>query len=139
MNTGLVRLVLGMLGVGAQVGILLPFSREHASEAEHISVIRMAAAGYDPAEAPHFWLRMESASKGGGPEFLSTHPRYGRRMQDQAQWAAEDARQLYDGSPHAPDADRPLPVPGQRRRPHTHSRRNRAKTSASPARTITAR
>jgi predicted Zn-dependent protease len=107
-------MVLGMLGVGAQVGILLPFSREHESEADHIGVILMAAAGYDPAEAPRFWLRMESASKGGGPEFLSTHPSHGRRMQDLERWAADDARQLYDNSPHAPDADRPLPGPGQR-------------------------
>src|SRR5262249_7308555 len=60
------QLILGVLGAGAQVGVLLPFSREHESEADHIGIILMAAAGYDPDEAPRFWVRMTEASKGGG-------------------------------------------------------------------------
>jgi predicted Zn-dependent protease len=62
-------------GVGAQVGVLLPYSRLHESEADRLGLIFMAMAGYDPNEAPRFWGRM-SAEKGGAapPEFLSTHP-----------------------------------------------------------------
>ncbi len=62
-------------GVGVQVGALLPYSRLHESEADHLGIIFMAMAGYDPRQAVTFWERM-AANKGGQapPEFLSTHP-----------------------------------------------------------------
>jgi predicted Zn-dependent protease len=62
-------------GFGAQVGLLLPYSRLHEREADHLGLIFMAMAGYDPRVAVDFWQRM--AEKKGGkapPEFLSTHP-----------------------------------------------------------------
>lgn len=62
-------------GVAATVGVLLPFSRAQESEADHIGLILMAKAGYDPREAPNFFESMLAAKKAGGPPaFLSTHP-----------------------------------------------------------------
>jgi predicted Zn-dependent protease len=62
-------------GLGAQVGVLLPYSRLHENEADHLGLIFMAMAGYDPNTAVEFWERM-AQMKGGQapPEFLSTHP-----------------------------------------------------------------
>lgn len=62
-------------GVGAQVGVLLPFSRTHETEADKLGMVFMAMAGYDPAEAPKVWQRMIDLNKGPKPpEILSTHP-----------------------------------------------------------------
>jgi predicted Zn-dependent protease len=70
-------------GVGAQYGILLPYSRTQESEADHLGLIFMAIAGYDPHEALTFWQRMEQASKGQSiPEFLSDHPADQTRIDD---------------------------------------------------------
>ena len=70
------------LGVGTQVGILLPFSRLQESEADRIGLILMAKAGYDPREAIEFWRRMSQSKKSTPPEFLSTHPSDQRRIND---------------------------------------------------------
>lgn len=70
-------------GAGTNYGFLLPYSRKHESEADHIGVMLMAKAGYDPAEAPRFWTRFASAGKSAKPpEFLSTHPTDARRASD---------------------------------------------------------
>jgi predicted Zn-dependent protease len=53
---------------------MLPYSRKHESEADHMGLIFMAMAGYDPREAPRFWQRMSAGSGGAPPEFMSTHP-----------------------------------------------------------------
>ena len=68
------RLILAGLGLGAQVGILLPFSRSHEEESDKLGIQYMAQAGFDPREASKLWEVMKAKSKGGGPEFLSTHP-----------------------------------------------------------------
>lgn len=62
------------LGLGAQVGLLLPFSRKHELEADKFGVRYMARAGYDPNEAVRFWEKMTAKKDGAPPEFLSTHP-----------------------------------------------------------------
>ncbi len=60
-------------GLGAQYGVMLPFSRKQELEADHLGLIFMAIAGYDPSSAVAFWQRM-SAQGGATPEFMSTHP-----------------------------------------------------------------
>jgi metalloendopeptidase OMA1, mitochondrial len=68
-------MIIAALGAGAQFGVLLPFSRQHETEADEMGVIYMARAGYDPEAAVSFWERMQQASGGArSPEFASTHP-----------------------------------------------------------------
>jgi len=74
---------MGAFGAGASYGALLPFSRTQESEADHLGLIFMSMAGYDPRAATAFWERMEKM--GGGkapPEFMSTHPSDQRRIAD---------------------------------------------------------
>ena len=73
--------VMAALGAGAQYGVLLPFSREHELEADQIGLLYMARAGYDPREAIAFWQRMGQAGEQQPPEFASTHPSHGTRLQ----------------------------------------------------------
>jgi predicted Zn-dependent protease len=68
------QLFMTAFGIGANVGVLLPYSRLHEAEADHLGLIFMAMAGYDPRLAVDFWERMAKMSQGAPPEFLSTHP-----------------------------------------------------------------
>jgi predicted Zn-dependent protease len=74
--------IMAALGAGAQYGVILPFSREHETEADEMGVLYMARAGYDPREAIAFWERMSSSGAAQAPEFVSTHPSHARRVQD---------------------------------------------------------
>ena len=81
---------LSVYGVGTTVGIMLPYSRTHESEADHLGLIFMAMAGYDPHLAPEFWKRMAAGKQGGSPpEFLSTHPSDQTRINDITSWIPE--------------------------------------------------
>jgi len=60
--------------LGAQFGVLLPFSRNQESEAEHIGLVPMARAGYDLKGAIGVWQRMTQTKKAAAPEWLTTHP-----------------------------------------------------------------
>lgn len=70
-------------GIGTQVGVLLPYSRTHEKEADHLGLVFMAMAGYNPQEAISFWQRMAAQKTGAQPpEFLSTHPASETRIQN---------------------------------------------------------
>jgi predicted Zn-dependent protease len=75
--------IMGLLGAGAQYGIMLPFGRDHEVEADQMGLKYMARAGYDPRESVAFWERMEQTSGNGQPpEFMSTHPSHGTRIRN---------------------------------------------------------
>lgn len=74
------RAVMGAIGAGAKYGLLLPFGREHESEADAMGLRYMARAGFDPNEAVSFWERMEQTGGEQPPEFMSTHPSHGTRV-----------------------------------------------------------
>lgn len=89
------RAIMGALGAGAQFGILMPFGRQHETEADEIGLMYMARAGYDPRESLKFWQRMDRAGGAGPPEFLSTHPSHGTRIQ-QLQALMPKAVEVYE-------------------------------------------
>lgn len=69
-----------LLGLGAQVGVLLPYNRSQESEADLLGLEYMAAAGFDPEASVALWQNMQKAGGEGPPEFLSTHPSEGTRI-----------------------------------------------------------
>lgn len=77
-------------GLGTTVGVMLPFSRKHETEADRIGLTLMAIAGYNPEEASRLWQRMAAQSDGQAPpEFLSTHPSNQTRINNLKKWAPE--------------------------------------------------
>lgn len=82
-------------GLGSQLGVMLPFSRGHETEADRIGLQIMAIAGYDPYQAAELWKRMKANSGGEAPpEFMSTHPSNDTRINNLTAWAplaAEEA------------------------------------------------
>ena len=87
------RTALGLLGLGAQVGLLLPFSRTQETEADIMGLELMARAGFSPGESVDLWQNMIAASEGSPPEFLSTHPSGESRI-DVLQSHLPEARKL---------------------------------------------
>lgn len=75
---------LGLLGLGAQYGVLLPYSRDHESEADLIGLDLMAKAGFDPRQSITLWQKMDQASQASQQpvEFMSTHPAHATRIQN---------------------------------------------------------
>lgn len=89
MNPETQRMVMGAFGLGAQYGVLLPFSREHESEADYMGLVFVARACFDPQEAPKLWERMGQVSGRGPAEFQSTHPSHTTRVKQFQKWMPE--------------------------------------------------
>jgi metalloendopeptidase OMA1, mitochondrial len=83
------RMVMGAFGLGAQYGLLLPFSREHESEADYMGLIFVARACMDPREAPKLWERMGEVSGKSPAQFTSTHPSHATRIRQFEKWMPE--------------------------------------------------
>ena len=76
------NLFLTAYGVGTTLGMLLPYSRLHESEADEIGLVLMAIAGYNPEAAIPFWQRMEQTGGPTPPQFFSTHPANDARIKN---------------------------------------------------------
>jgi predicted Zn-dependent protease len=81
-QTGTGKTLMGLLGVGAQYGVLLPYTRLQESEADILGLNIMARAGFDPRESTRLWMNMSRTNKGQPPEFLSTHPSHSSRISE---------------------------------------------------------
>jgi predicted Zn-dependent protease len=80
-NVGYANQIAGLLGAGAQYGVILPYGRSQELQADEFGMLTMAKAGYDPREAIDFWRKMAQQSEGKAPpEFASTHPAGERRI-----------------------------------------------------------
>ncbi|MFT7521796.1 MAG: putative Zn-dependent protease [Kiritimatiellia bacterium] len=132
MTTESKAIVVGALGVGAQFGVLLPFSRKHESEADIIGMMYMANAGYSPEESIRVWDRMDAANKGAKlPAFLSTHPSHSRRQVKLREWLPQ-AQKRYERHRLPGDLTRTLWEGGVSSKPSrgTKPQSNRAPTSS---------
>lgn len=101
------KMVMSALGVSAHYGVLLPFSREHESEADYMGLLFVARACFDPTEAPRLWERMAEASQGKQPaEFISTHPSHETRIKQFQEWMPEALalRQQYCRTQRSPSS-----------------------------------
>jgi predicted Zn-dependent protease len=103
-------MIMAAYGLGAQVGVLLPYSRLQESEADRIGMVLAAKAGYDPQVAVEVWQRMASLPGRRPPAFLSTHPEPEARLQDIKAFLPQARAEF---RPHPDPGDRLLPDPQQ--------------------------
>ena len=105
--------VLKAYGIASKYGFVLPYSRKHELEADHMGLMLMAQAGYDPREAPRFWERFAASHTGESPpEFLSTHPADLRRATELQNLLA-DALTEYEQNPQRYGSGEPLMLAAQ--------------------------
>jgi predicted Zn-dependent protease len=81
--------VLAAYGIGTQVGVMLPYSRSHESQADRVGLLIAARSGYDPRAAISFWQKMSQSNKKSIPEFLSTHPSSDTRIRELEEFMPE--------------------------------------------------
>ena len=88
-STAVQQLATSVYGIGAQYGVMLPFSRKHESEADYMGLVFMTMAGYNPDVAVGFWQKMSAGGSGSVPEFMSTHPSDATRIAEIKKWLPE--------------------------------------------------
>ena len=88
-STAVQQLATSVYGIGAQYGVMLPFSRKHESEADYMGLVFMTMAGYNPDVAVGFWQKMSAGGSGSVPEFISTHPSDATRIAEIKKWLPE--------------------------------------------------
>jgi len=94
--------VMTAYAVGTQLGIMLPYSRYQETDADREGLILAAKAGFDPRAAITFWQKMKAASHSNTPEFLSTHPSHGKRIEKLRQMMPEAMRIYMVTKPQEP-------------------------------------
>jgi metalloendopeptidase OMA1, mitochondrial len=104
------NMIMAAYGLGAQVGVLLPYSRWQEEEADNIGLVLAARAGYDPNVAVGVWERMAKLPGQRPPEFLSTHPEPESRILNIKK---DLPRAMTEFRPHPDPGDTPLPSPQQ--------------------------
>jgi predicted Zn-dependent protease len=104
------NMIMAAYGLGAQVGVLLPYSRLQESEADRIGLVLAAKAGYDPHVAVGVWQRMAALPGKRPPVYLSTHPEPEARLQEIKAFLPTAMAEF---RPHPDPGDRPLPTPSQ--------------------------
>lgn len=102
------NMIMAAYGLGAQVGVLLPYGRLQESEADRIGLVLAAKAGYDPRVAIDVWKRMAALPGGRPPQFLSTHPNPESRIEDIKGFLPQAMAQF---RPNPDPGDTPLPSP----------------------------
>lgn len=88
-STAVQQLATSVYGIGAQYGVMLPFSRKHEREADYMGLVFMTMAGYNPDVAVGFWQKMSAGGSGSVPEFMSTHPSDATRIAEIKKWLPE--------------------------------------------------
>ncbi|MCK5876046.1 MAG: M48 family metallopeptidase [Candidatus Marithrix sp.] len=94
--------LMGLLGIGAKYGIMLPYSRTHESEADEMGLYFMAKAGFKPQESVNLWQNMGAGNDSQPPEFASTHPSHDTRISNLNR-AMGKAQQLYKQADNKPN------------------------------------
>jgi predicted Zn-dependent protease len=74
--------VMGLLGLGTQFGLVLPYGRAQESEADIVGLDLMAKSGFNPEASVSLWQNMSAAGGSQPPEFMSTHPSHASRIKD---------------------------------------------------------
>jgi len=92
------QMILQALGMGAHLGVTLPFSRAHELEADYIGLHLMAGAGFDPEQSINLWQNMAAQSGSQPVEFLSTHPGHDTRIEE-LRAGLPDALNIYQSTP----------------------------------------
>lgn len=109
-------------GLGAQYGVMLPYSRKNESEADHLGLVFAAMAGYNPQEAVAFWQRMSSSGSQKVPEFMSTHPSDASRISNIRKLMPEAMKYYKPAQVSGQPSVRTAPTPSRKKVPYTFER-----------------